>query len=490
MGRKVLDQGKRLSHSLLFKLQDLAYSQLGMEAWAKGLVPSYITSNPYIAKQYAQAVVAFLRDSTINRKEPVTILDLGGGSGRFCYLFLKSFLPMLEVLGEINFRYVLTDITTETIDFWKNHKQLKPFEKHLDFVLYDHKEEGELLKEKISTENPLILLANYFFDTITQDLFRVREGKLEEGLVTIQVEDKGLSDDDYRLIPDLEFTYVYKEVEDIDAYYPHIPEAGEILRAYTKQLHDAPFLFPIGGIETLQFFEKISDGRFLLLAGDQGVSSLELIQKWGEPKITRHTTFSIAVNYHALGQYFEARGGLKLLSSFPDPVFAVIVGVMGGTDYPETTSVFREIIDAFEPKDYWNLVEFAGEDLSLEFILLVLKLGNWDPVNFHTFFPKIREALPEATESQKTFLATAIERVWDNFYLVGKEEGDFVLNLGVLYFEMQRYKEARLFFERSLEITGEKEQTLVNMGACHLQLHDQPSALKCFSKAKILKSSE
>jgi tetratricopeptide (TPR) repeat protein len=50
-------------------------------------------------------------------------------------------------------------------------------------------------------------------------------------------------------------------------------------------------------------------------------------------------------------------------------------------------------------------------------------------------------------------------------------DGDFIMNLGVLFFEMGDYEKALDYFKRSLLITGEKRQTLMNMAACLKKLH-------------------
>ena len=48
--RYVIDSGKPLSRSLLWTMQRRYFEDQGVEAWSTNIVPSYITSNPFIAR--------------------------------------------------------------------------------------------------------------------------------------------------------------------------------------------------------------------------------------------------------------------------------------------------------------------------------------------------------------------------------------------------------------------------------------------------------
>jgi len=343
----------------------------------------------------------------------------------------------------------------------------------------------------------LILLANYFFDTIPQDLFRIEDGKLQEGRVTLSVggelEGETINPTDPSLIRRFRCDYDYFPLKDPKNYYPDQPVLNKILETYSQQFNNTPFLFPIGAFQSLEYFSNMSRNRLLLVAGDQGYTTEKQILAAGEPTIDRHGTFSIPVNYHALSLYFQGRNGVGMLTTFSEPIFVVITAILGASlkGYRETHFAFQEHLDAFEPKDYWKMVACLEKEKivpSIECLLIILKLGNWDPMNFHAFFEMIRNHLKTASQTLKDQVQETIRNVWDKFYPMTVEEGDFILNLGVLFYEMQNYTEALLFFQRSLDITGDKAQTLINMGACHLALEDKESAAKCLQKAKTLKN--
>ena len=52
----IVEAEKPLSQSMLWELQTEFFSNQGPEAWIKGIVPQYITTNPYIANQYAKTI--------------------------------------------------------------------------------------------------------------------------------------------------------------------------------------------------------------------------------------------------------------------------------------------------------------------------------------------------------------------------------------------------------------------------------------------------
>lgn len=512
----ILEQNKRLSHSILWELQMAAYCQFGPQAWAGKGVPFYPTSNPYIARQYAQVVAGYLRDclhpdspTPVDPTKTTYILDLGAGSGRFGYLFLKN---LMEIMGSlrldrVKFCYVMTDIASSNIEFWRSHPYLQRYidNEMLDFAFYHHAEQSPSLPLILSGEvltadtlvNPLILIGNYFFDTIPQDLFMAKEGKILEGRVTLSVEEseqtKKLSPKDPAIINFLKTHFDYVPIEDVDHYYPDSPELNAILKSYAQLFDKIPILFPEGAFKAIKYFTNLSKGRFLLLAGDQGRCTEKQLEDLKNPYIAKHGSFSIPVNYHAIAKYFRSQGGISLLTTHPQPIFVVTASIMGGSfeDYTETNFAFRTHVDFFEPNEYFLLLDYTEKEWAtpnLDTILLLIKLGNWDPINCHIFFERILQALPKADEQMKIKLGEMIHRVWENFFPVTKAEAGFIMNLGVLFFAMKRYQEALLYFERAAKIKGDDPVIFQNMAVCYDNLGDGEAASKYKQKVDFFRN--
>src|SRR5271156_553195 len=98
----------RLSESPIWQLQKTAYARLGVESWAKGRVPFLITNNSRFAAQVADIACAAFPNRAF------TILELGGGSGKFAFLLLSELLQR-----KIKVRYLLTDAAKKNVAFWQ-----------------------------------------------------------------------------------------------------------------------------------------------------------------------------------------------------------------------------------------------------------------------------------------------------------------------------------------------------------------------------------
>ena len=194
----VVERGKRLSDSLVWRLQRESYLRRGEQAWLADQVPSYITSNTYIAAAYARVVLGYLRDhaAATAGDAPFYVLELAAGSGEFSFLFLKKLLALLRAtptLAPLRLRYVMSDLAPANVEAWRGRAGLKPFVEAgvLDFATFDVERDGQLTLlhsgetlRPDSLRNPLTVIANYTFDTTAQDVFWIRDGVLHEGLVT------------------------------------------------------------------------------------------------------------------------------------------------------------------------------------------------------------------------------------------------------------------------------------------------------------------
>lgn len=486
----ILDQGNRLSKSRLWQLQHAIYSYYGPKAWTEAGVPFYMTSNPYTARQYAKMALGYIRDcirgvngKVFDRSHPLYVFDLGAGTGRFGYLFLRElskFLSQPQFDG-IRLCYVMTDMIDSNLQYLRYHPYLQEMidQKALDFAVYHTSFVEDPLKLQVSGKelipgnvvNSPILIGNYFFDVIPQDLFKVVNKRLHEGLVTVVA--KGIVDvaePNPALLKELYAKYEYVPLKENETYYPdQFQEA--VLQDYAGTLESIPFTLPVAAFQTLSYFKRMSGGHMFLLAGDQGVSNEQQLRNAQEPVVSVQGGISMSVSYHAIAKYVVKQGGAAWLTTHPDPLFVTIAAAFGGGKefHSETTMAFEDTFEYFQPSDYWRLTCCSEQEWthpSIEYLLLLVKLGNWDPLNFHAFFTAIRHQLPEASQNTQSALVETIKLVWDHFYPVTKEEGDFLMNLGVLLFELKQPADALIFFERALIVNGGNAQIHQNIAAC------------------------
>ncbi len=155
-----LETNCRLSQSVLWQLQRNYFERQGIEAWNSGAVPHHITSSPFITDAYARIVFGFLRDcAAVSRQDnssvakpadsrPLYIVELGSGSGRFAYLFLRKLLDLYRssVLKNFQIKYVMTDLAERNLEYWRTHSWLQSLveEGLLDFARFDVEHDQKL----------------------------------------------------------------------------------------------------------------------------------------------------------------------------------------------------------------------------------------------------------------------------------------------------------------------------------------------------------
>ena len=299
--------------------------------------------------------MAFLRDglepnaaAPIDPTQPLYLVELGAGPGRFAFHFLKQFLRLLDQagLGSLPFKYVMTDFVGPTIDFWSRHPQLKPFVERgiLDFAHFDASQPQPLrllhsaaLLDQGALANPLVLVANYFFDAVPQDVFYLHQGKLHEGRVTVTSAQAEPNLEDPTLLSRVVVGYDHQLL----AADPYEDGAfNRILNEYSQRLGDTTILFPFAALQCVRFFRGLSGDRLLVLAADKGFHWEEDLLRWGEPQMAIHDgCFSLPLNFHAMGQYILQQGGQVLQTPHHHPSLDILAFLLGrpAPGYRETT---------------------------------------------------------------------------------------------------------------------------------------------------------
>ena len=136
--RRLLEKDVPLSRSMIWGLQRDFYAQRGLKAWNEDLVPSYITNNPFIAEIFAGIVAAFVQDcmssaqrgyQSLSPENPLRILELGAGTGKFSYLFLRKLVALLQRqnIPLQLVRYCMTDTSESLIAEWRSNAYLQEF---------------------------------------------------------------------------------------------------------------------------------------------------------------------------------------------------------------------------------------------------------------------------------------------------------------------------------------------------------------------------
>src|SRR5207244_1264839 len=124
------------------------------------------------------------------------------------------------------------------------------------------------------------------------------DGELCESLAVLSTPRPETDLDDPELITRVEHSWERRPVAG-EAYGD--PDLDRILAGYRERLSSGVVLFPAVALRCVRNLARLSGGRLLLLSGDKGYSREELLGG-EEPTLAVHGSFSLMVNYHAIGQ--------------------------------------------------------------------------------------------------------------------------------------------------------------------------------------------
>jgi len=488
--RFLVEGPKLFSESLIWELQRRFYERHGIEAWGGGRIPFGISTSPHIAAAYARVFFGFLRDwlPVLDRSQPVYIVELGAGSGRLGFNFLNALASFFDdsALRDVRFTYVLTDFVENNVRFWEGHPSLRPFveQGRLDFARFDAATDRSLtlrvsgaVLEPGAVANPIVLFANYLFDSIPQNLFSVEDGELfavTVALTSPQAEPDPL---DPEVITRIQLEYDRHAAD--EGFYGDAA-SSRVLAFYRDAIDGAVIPFPHAVLQCIDFFRELSGGRMMLLSGDKGDHRLEDYQGRDLPSLTLHDTgFSITFNYHALAEYFAGLGGEVLTTSFRPTSLNILSFVLGAASTVETRQAFRDSIDLNSPDDNYTglLSAEKNEDISLVELMALVRMKRYDTHSFLLAWPRFAKKLPTLPVSAIPDLREMVDRLWENYFELG-EKHNLAFHLGVLLAAVGDYADSVVYFERSLARSPGHTTTLFNLANSFMNLGQPARALE------------
>jgi Tetratricopeptide repeat. len=499
----ILEAGKSLSQSMIWQLQSDFYAKQGPEAWIKGIVPQYITTNPFIANLYAKTVFGYCRDLVLREdfdiKSTIYIMELASGVGRFTYTFLKWFLPMLEnsSLKGLKFKYIVTDFAERNIEYWQNHSFLKPYFESgvLDCATFDMTKDEELqLRHSGETlrpgslENPLILFANYTFDSLPQDTFYVDKGLLYEGLITVTSMGEQTDSDDKSILAGLDYEYTDKLIQGKDYYEEE--NLNDILMYYKDCLEDTAFSIPIVSLRCINRLRKLFGDDLVLISSDKGYRNLSSMDNIYHPFLSKHGSISLTVNFHAMELYFESLGGSAIHSIYDHENVTMSLFLLGKDthDFLETKMAYNEIIESIGPDDFYTLKKAVvphSQSMTTKELLTFLRYCVWDARTFLEFYNTLMDRIIKEEDFPRDEMIAVIHKVWDHYFPIG-EEGDLASCLGSLLAYFGCDEDAITLYQHSLEFYGEDAAVYYEIALCYYNLQELEMAMDYLDKSLLL----
>lgn len=491
---QTLEQDVPLSQSLIWRRQRDFYAQRGLKAWTEDLVPNYITNNPFIAEIYADVIAAFLedcmRDRPVSPENPLRIVELGAGTGKFSFLFLRKLTALLheKSIPREHVRYSMTDCSEQFIAAWLANASLAEFvqAKMLEFQVFRVGEEHSSGLSRLASarKGPLVVIANYVFDSLPQDAFIISQGEIAEALITTS---EPLEE---RAVPSFgKWQLSFKNAAVPLQRYAD-PSWNEILEDYRARLSAATILFPTAALCALQQLQQFSDDRMLVLAADKGFAyedELFLIQ--GPPTLEFHSgrCFSQMVNFDAIAKYFAAARGEALL---PDRHFSTLnicafLHTASRDKFGATRAAYHWSQARIAPDDVFTLLAWLNphmEEMTVPQILAMLRLTRWDPLALMRVFPVLVRHL-RSVAAERNDLREAVLRVWDNHFPLTAVDNALAFHCGVILFELRFFDEAYAMFRKSQQLLGPSAAASYNLGLCCLELGRSQEALELMREA-------
>ena len=492
---------RAFSKSSLWELQHQYFYEKGVEAWRSGDVPHYLTNNPRMANCYAEIIIACWQDQQSEALfadgDPLFICELGAGSGRFAFHFLKRLTVLCQKYGlsTNSFCYILTDFTPKNLEYWHHHPNFQPYFESglLDMALFDANSTAhidlQIRGKKIAPKSltrPLVVIANYLFDSIPQELFYFEKGQCFQCNVLLNSKEYLQTYNEATLLDHImHCSYKHEETQKPLFSEPYLQQ---LVNEYQQTLSGSYLLFPTNGLRCLQRLRLLSKCGVLFLTADKGNQLLEDVQTLEPPGPVVHGgAISLSVNFHAIKVFCENEGGLALFS--PQQYHHINLGCLlfleDPKSYLNTQYAYQHHVVEFGPDEFYNISKHARQNIAamtVHNILAYLRLSFFDAHLFACYLPRLLEMAPEVNRHERLAVRDAIHKAWSLYFPIG-EPSDLAFGLARLLLQLDFFEDALEYFEYSILLYGENSNTFENMAACYYLIGEEEQAQIYLQKA-------
>ena len=288
---------------------------------------------------------------------------------------------------------------------------------------------------------------------------------------------------------DMEKISVDYSVDEIKGSYYGDPHLDSILDEYKKSLTESSFLFPIGSFHAIKFLKKLANNKLFIISTDKGYSTVESLDHLGHPSISFHGSFSMMVNFHAMGNYFKNSGGDYFLQTPRRGIkTSVFASELNLRDMPLTWIAIEKYVEGYSPSDYFTLhrrMSDSFQECSLDTIASHMQMAGWDPHIYLKLSNRVTSLIDGSDSDTITFMAHNMSKMAENYYYMPKTECIF-FEIGVFFHAIKRYDEAVKYYEMAQSFVGEQFGLYYNLALCQHHLTRNAAALENFKRAFVL----
>ncbi len=490
----IVEREQPLELSVLWTWMKEFYQEGGTSVWSDGEIPFHITNTPLLAQGWIDSILSFLRDflrlGLLDFESPITVVELGPGTGRHAFFLLQA-LQRLEKLTRaltpegLEFRLHLAELGEKGLATLSAHPQFQSYLSEGKLVLsrFDVQTDKaprvwpDLTDELYSkpSPNPVFVITNYVLDSLPYDLIRIN-GRLTQR-ADVQVAIDGLEEGrEVRDVPDLgerisiQFSYPNKGLIYRNAHWRNI------LESYQQLKEETHIPFPTCALRLAERIRTWSKSAAVLLVADKSFTHLEQFQELEEPELVPHGGgFSFNANVHALGLYAKELGGYARHSSCRDGtldlshiVFPRSRGAADLQDQLWEVEYRLDEVERFHAIDRFRLKESIDEFVTnpnLRLSLDILRLSGFDPQVFYELSDHILNGLESDTleEETRAEVRNSLPLVLERIFPVG-DDTDAAFEVGRVAYRLELYEVAQQAFEMSLEQYGPDARAHFNIG--------------------------
>lgn len=489
-----------VSTSKLWDLQAGFYMQQGPEAWSEQRVPQGSTANCFTADTYAAIVAELLHDlANQGCEQELLIIELGGGNGRFAWQFMQRLMHyhLSEDEAETlpGFQYLLTDGAEKNLTSWQQSARFKSLTEqgllafgtlmvNADPVI--HTIDGELRPQDLR-DRPVVLIANYLFDSLPIDVYRIKDQQLHRQLVSLSTDDESLIEGRPRSFENLQADF---KSEPIDAPGTGDELMDSIIMDYTEFVED--FCVPVP-VESFKFLHTFLDREapLLLLTGDLAYSEPDEFPP--EHPFIFDSYMAHYSNFHLFEELFVRSGGNVQLQRQKDIDFCAGAFFYPGPTigdeipyFPATMRGARLQLEEFNPYDAHEineLMEETIEEASFRQVFAWLRFARFDPKIAQACLPLLfAEIQRDDEELDKDQLYQIYRESYSLFFPDGSEV-TFDYGVVQLLLAIHYDNEALEVIEASLQEFGRKPARLYVYALVLLRLQRKAEAKQVLQEA-------